>query len=697
MSFPHPLEQLGATEIRSARDVISQAHPGVLLRFRSIFLEEPAKATLTSFLAAEHGGVLSASTTRPPRLASVHYDTIQADKTHDYFESVVDLGLRKEISRRTFDCSKQPSITLDEFGSFNEACMESPLFQKAISKFTLPEGFVLEIDPWPYGGLDDGEPNIRYMQGLCFAKDTRNGNPNSNHYSYPIPLIPVMDFRKREIIRVDKLATGGTADGLAYDTASQNILDHTCPSEYVPELLDIKLRTDVRPLNVLQPEGPSFQVTNESLVEWQKWRFRVGFNPREGATIHDIHYDGRSIIYRLSMSEMTVPYADPRPPFHRKQAFDFGDGGAGRSANNLALGCDCLGVIKYLDSFNIDASGQPSVAKNVVCVHEQDNGIGWKHTNFHTGRAIVTRYRELVVQFVITLANYEYVFAYKFDQAGGITFETRATGIVSVVNIDPGKESPWGNVVSPGVLAQNHQHIFCLRIDPAINGYRNTVFREETLRMPMDIKTNPFGNGYRVITQPVATSGGFNACPNTNLVVKMSNTNVLNPISGHPVSYKFTPPATQLILADPRSTVAQRAQFAKHHVWVTAHRDGEFFAGGKFTNQSRSEQDGVSDAAARNDNILDSDVVVWSVFTLTHNPRVEDWPVMPIEKMEVHMRPSDFFDRNPALDVPGTKNPTSVLVDEKDDCYCAGGKVQRAPESHRQSSQDIPVKTSSKL
>ncbi|KKZ62943.1 primary-amine oxidase [[Emmonsia] crescens] len=694
MSFPHPLEQLRATEIHCARDVIIQANPGVLIQFRSIFLEEPAKATLTSFLAAEHGGTLSSSTPRPPRLASVHYDTVQTDKTHDYFESVVDIGLKKEISRQNFDCSNQPSFTLDEFGAFNEACMTSPLFQEAASQFKLPEGFVIEIDPWPYGGLDHGEPSVRYMQGLCFAKDTQKGDPNTNHYGYPIPLIPVMDFHKREIIRVDKLATGGTGDGLAYDTNSPNILDHTRPSEYVPELLDVKLRTDVKPLNVLQPEGPSFQVSNDSLVEWQKWRFRVGFNPREGATIHDVHYDGRSVLYRLSMSEMTVPYGDPRPPFHRKQAFDFGDGGAGRSANNLALGCDCLGVIKYLDGFNIDGSGQPSVAKNVVCVHEQDNGIGWKHTNFRTDRAVVTRYRELVVQFVITLANYEYVFAYKFDQAGGITFETRATGIVSVVNIDPGKTSPWGNVVSPGALAQNHQHIFCLRIDPAINGYRNTIFREESLPMPMDINTNPFGNGYQVVTQPIATSGGFDASPSTNLTVKMSNTNVLNPVSGRPVSYKFTPPATQLMLADPRSTVARRAQFAKHHVWVTTHRDGEFFAGGKFTNQSRKERDGVADAAARNDNTLDSDVVLWSVFALTHNPRVEDWPVMPIEKMEVHLRPADFFNRNPALDVPGTKNPTSVLVDGKDDCCSASGKVQRAPESHRQSSQDISVKGS---
>jgi primary-amine oxidase len=139
-----------------------------------------------------------------------------------------------------------------------------------------------------------------------------------------------------------------------------------------------------------------------------------------------------------------------------------------------------------------------SVAKNVVCLHEEDNGIGWKHTNYRTQRAVVARSRELVVQFIITLANYEYIFAYKLDQAGGITVETRATGIVSVVNIDSGKTSPWGNVVSSGALAQNHQHLFCIRIDPAIDGRSNSVVVEESLPMPISKDINPYGNGYEV-------------------------------------------------------------------------------------------------------------------------------------------------------------------------------------------------------
>ena len=79
--------------------------------------------------------------------------------------------------------------------------------------------------------------------------------------------------------------------------------------------------------------------------------------------------------------------------------------------------------------------GTAKRSPNVVCLHEQENGIGWKHTKWRTGRAVVIRPRELVIQFIITLANFEYIFAYKLDQAGGITVEIRATGIIRIVDI----------------------------------------------------------------------------------------------------------------------------------------------------------------------------------------------------------------------------------------------------------------------
>lgn len=192
-----------------------------------------------------------------------------------------------------------------EFDILLETCKSSPLFKDRVAKFTLPDGFDIIVEPWPYGGMDQPGGVRRYFQGLCFAIDRRSGNQDSNYYSYPLPIIPVMDFERREIIRIDELATGGGDDPLApMGQRTGGVIDHCAPAEYVPELLPGGVRKDLKPLSVIQPEGPSFSIKDESLVEWQKWRFRVSFNPREGAVLHDICYDGRKVLYRLSVSEM---------------------------------------------------------------------------------------------------------------------------------------------------------------------------------------------------------------------------------------------------------------------------------------------------------------------------------------------------------------------------------------------------------
>ncbi|TQV94604.1 copper amine oxidase 1 [Cordyceps javanica] len=669
---PHPLSALSADEVRQARDIILKLHPGSVVDFRVIYVLEPPKADVVRFLDAEHAGTLTPDTPRPPRLAQLKYDVIggDGDTPSLYHESVVDLVAGKRIVNQVIESKYQASLGIFEFDKVVKVVEESPEFQEKFKSINLPEGFELVLEPWPYGGPDDTDGESRLFQALCFGRDTRNGNPDSNFYAYPLPFIPIVDIRTLKVVRIDQPATGGHEDALAGITNKVDVLNHCSSAEYVPELLPNGVRKDVKPLTVLQPEGPSFAITDSNLVEWQKWRFRVTFNPREGAVLHDVRYDGRSVLYRLSMSDMTVPYADPRAPFHRKQAFDFGDGGLGNCVNNLTLGCDCLGVIKYFDGLLTNPDGSPEPSKNVICLHEQDNGINWKHTNWRTGRAVVTRRRELVIQYILTLANYEYVFAFILDQAAGITLEARATGIVSVVNIDEGKTAPWGNVVNPGAIAQNHQHIFCLRIDPAIDGHQNTVVQEESLPAAVDPKTNPNGNFYHVKSTVIKESAGLDLDPFNNRVFKIQNKTKKNPISGKPVGYKVSGPPSQLLLAAPGTIQSNRAHFARHHLWVTKHQDDELYAGGRWTLLSRNEVGGVRDAADRKDNVEDEDIVLWSVFGLTHNPRVEDWPVMPVEMIQVHITPSDFFTGNPALDVPSSADSGSKLTEGSSSASC---------------------------
>ena len=249
-------------------------------------------------------------------------------------------------------------------------------------------------------------------------------------------------------------------------------------------------------------------------------------------------------------------------------------------------------------------------------------------------------------------------------QNGNLELETRATGILSTSLIDPGKTSEWGNVVSPGVLAANHQHLFCLRVDPMIDGQLNSVIQEDSVSVPQSEHENPHGNAWRLVKTPFEKSGSADAAPFANRCFKIVNENKINSISQNPIGYKVVPQPCQLLLAAKDSVVRRRARFAEHHIWVTRYRDGDLWAGGKWTNQSLQEVDGVFDYASRKEDVRNQDVVLWHTFGMTHNPRVEDAPVMPCEITTISLRPADFFTKNPALDVPQStqKDNQSVLL-----------------------------------
>ena len=520
----------------------------------------------------------------------------------------------------------------------------------------------------------------RLFQVFLYMRDPLNSSEaDSNHYAFPLPISPVIECNEYRVIRIDVLPTGN-------DLTIKPIepYRHKPANEYIHETLT--LRQDLKPLHVIQPEGASFTITpvgeTGNIIAWQKWTFRVGYNQREGMVLYDVRYDSRPLFYRLSLSDMNIPYADPRHPYHKKAAFDLGDAGAGAMANNLKLGCDCLGNIHYLSAVMSDDKGSPTPLENCVCVHEQDAGIGWKHTNYRTGRAAVVRSRELVLQSIITVSNYEYILAFMFNQAGEIIYEVRATGVLSTQPIEHELDQvgvPFGTVVHPGVLATHHQHIFSLRVDPMLEGHSNRLVYDEAHPYPVDKEWNPHGTGYYVQETVVEKSAGLDLDYDANRTFKIQNASVHNPVNGKPVGYKIHVPPFQKMLAHPDSFHFKRAEFADHNIYVTTHQDRELYSGGWYTNQSRGGT-GVRAWADRKDNVKDEDIVVWVQFGINHVPRIEDFPVMPCEILKVSLKPVNFFDKNPALDVP----PSEQKVNQST-------LVNGDAETHHQGSVEMAV------
>ncbi len=171
------------------------------------------------------------------------------------------------------------------------------------------------------------------MQFLMYLKSPRCAHDGDNfHYSWPLPFVPVVDVITGKVVHTDWCFTGDSADGMVHTWKEGWAQANMEEREYMPHLqANFRPREGLKPLIVQQPEGPSFAVKGKS-VEWQGWKFRVAWTAREGLTLHDLRFKDRSVFHRLSMSEMTVPYGDPRPPLHRKQAFDVGDASCGFTA-----------------------------------------------------------------------------------------------------------------------------------------------------------------------------------------------------------------------------------------------------------------------------------------------------------------------------------------------------------------------------
>ncbi|GAM82038.1 hypothetical protein ANO11243_000170 [Dothideomycetidae sp. 11243] len=638
---PHIFAPLSGNEIKHAASLLASQWPASTdLYYRCITLEEPAKSEAVKYLEAEHSQAAKPSI---DRRALVVYNIAKTDKLH---EAIVNLSAGTVEKNVRLGPNVHASLSYEEVITMEKIVLEHPDVKAAVAKLQLPEGTVLVCDPWPYGsdGIDDDD---RLWQCFMYMRDPDHADdPDGNHYAIPLNISPVINGVTREVIRIDYSPTGKDNT-----TKEPGPWKRKPGNEYMPSYNE--LRTDVKPLQVIQPEGASFTVKEQgglNHIEWQKWSFKVGFNYREGMVLYDVRYDSRPLFYRVSLSDMNIPYADPRHPFHKKSAFDLGDVGAGSTANDLKLGCDCLGAIHYLSSNISDDKGEPLPMPNVVCIHEQDNGVLWKHTNYRTDKAAVTRNRELVVQSIVTLANYEYILAFQFNQAAELMYEARATGILSTQPIDEDVSVPWGTVVHPGVLATHHQHIFSLRVDPMIDGHSNRLTFDEAHPMPRD-DFNKHGNGYYTTETVVETSGGYDTDYNFNRTYKIQNSAVKNPINGKAVAYKIMAPPFQKIISHEDSFNYKRAEFSDRNIYAVKYRDNELFAGGKYTNQSRGGT-GVRNWAGRKENIVDDDLVVFVQFGINHIPRIEDFPVMPVEIIKVAFKPVNFFTKNPAIDVP---------------------------------------------
>lgn len=649
--LPHPFDPLTSVEIELAIAIVKRAHGEV--NFHVVSLQEPRKAQMTAWLAD------SQNTPRPARVAEV----VVIAAGGKVYEGLVDLDGPK-ITKWVQVHGAQPIITIEELSAVEHACRVDPkvIEQCGISGIPADEMHKVYCDPWTIGYDERFGSSVRLQQALMYYRP----DVDNCQYQYPLDFCPIWNATEKKIIAIDI-------------PKIRRPLRLNPPLEYHHLAIEKQggYRTDLKPINITQPEGVSFKMSGTGReIEWQNWKFHIGFNYREGLVFNNITFNDkgnvRPIFYRMSLAEMVVPYGNPEHPHQRKHAFDLGEYGAGYLTNSLALGCDCKGSIHYLDAFMPTQAGGVRKVKNAICIHEEDDGILFKHTDFRDDSTIVTRARKLIVQQIFTAANYEYAVQWVFHQDGTIQPDIKLTGILNTYVMHEGEDTHgWGTEVSKGVNAHNHQHLFCLRINPNIDGQNNSVHMVDAMASdaPVGSPENFYGNAFYAKRTKLETTAqamtDYNGA--TSRTWDMVNENVINSQSGKPVSYKIVSREVPGLLPKEGSLVWKRAGFARHAVHVTKYADDQLWPAGDHVPQTSGQPshgltEWIGDGA---ESISNTDVVLWHTFGITHFPAPEDFPVMPAEPITLLLRPRHFFTCNPVMDVPASYSITPSQVAAK--------------------------------
>ncbi|MBY3124310.1 primary-amine oxidase [Rhizobium laguerreae] len=638
VAVTHPLDPLSLDEIASAVAILKDRQTlAATFRFPITRLEEPTKADLAAYRLGD----------RLPRLAFILAIDISNGET---FEGIVDLTagtvsyIRLPLDELPYG---QPPIMLCEFETVEGTVKSDPRWIAAVKKRGITDEDIplIQIDPFSSGYFGrEFEKGKRIVRAVSYWRE----DVRDNGYAHPIEgVVAVVDLitnRVVDLVDDEKI--------IPVPRKKRNYGRETFPEP----------RPDLTPLHIVQPQGPSFTVDGWK-VEWQNWSFRVGLTPREGLVLHElgIKDEGRlrPVVFRASVTEMVVPYADPTANHYWKSAFDAGEYGLGRLANCLELGCDCLGHIHYFDVPAADDLGQPFIMKNAICMHEEDYGILWKHYEFRNGIFEVRRSRRLVISFFATVGNYDYGFYWYLYQDGTIQLEAKLTGIIQTAAVATGETYPWGGMVDDNLGGPTHQHFFNARLHMDVDGGDNTVTEHEFVPRPWG-EDNPYGNVFdtrsRVLKRELDSPALANG--ETGRYWKVSNPNIKNSIGNAP-GYKIVVMPSPVMLAQPDSTVAQRGGFAKKHIWVTAFDAREKYASGDYPNV-HAGGDGLPGYVKQNREIENADVVLWHSFGHTHVCKPEDFPIMPVEYAGFTLKPNGFFASNIAMDLPPEGNSQSV-------------------------------------
>ena len=628
---PHPLNALSADEIKQAVEIV-KASPDFKpnTRFTQIALAEPQKAKVWDF-------VLNGTAVDAPRQANI---TMLDGKF--VIEALVDLQDKKILHWEPIKYA-HGMVLLDDFMAVQKIVTGSQEYADALKKRGINDPSKVMTTPLTVGYFDgkDGLKQEDRLLKVVSYLDTGDGN----YWAHPIEnLVAVVDLIEKKIVKIEEGAIVPVPmQSRPYDGRDREPVAH-------------------KPLDITEPEGKNYTITG-NMIHWQNWDFHLSLDSRVGPVISTVTFNDngkkRQVMYEGSLGGMIVPYGDPDVGWYFKAYLDSGDYGMGTLTSPLVRGKDVPSNAVLLNQTIPDYTGAPMEIPRAIAIFERYAGPEYKHQEMNQPN-VSTERRELVVRWISTVGNYDYIFDWVFHENGTIGIDAGATGIEAVKGVmaktmhDPSAkdDTKYGTLIDHNIVGTTHQHIYNFRLDLDVDGTNNSL-----VAMDPEVKPNTAGgprtstlqiNQYNIDSEQQAAQK-FD--PGT--IRLLSNTSKENRM-GNPVSYQIIPyaggthPVATGAKFAPDEWIYHRLSFMDKQLWVTRYHPNEMYPEGKFPNRSAQDK-GLGQFSKDNESLDNQDDVVWMTTGTTHVARAEEWPIMPTEWVHTLLKPWNFFDETPSL------------------------------------------------
>lgn len=633
----HPLDPLSPKEIESVIKILKEEGKyKESLRFTEISVKLPDKKDVWDWAMNENKS--SSSFKRQAEFIALENKKV--------IEGVVDLSKNKLQSWETVE-GAQGMLIIEDFGTAQQAIESSEEYAKALKERGIDDVSKVVATPLTvgyFGGEDELKEDASLLKVVSYL-NTGDGN----YWAHPIEnLVAVVDLNKGEVIKVED-------DGVVPIPMQFNAYDGS----------DYEEKAEVKPLNMTEPEGKNYTITGNT-IKWQNWDFHIRLDSRVGPVLSTVTFDDqgekRKIMYEGSLGGMVVPYGDPDVGWYFKSYLDSGEYGMGNLTSPLMAG-DVPNNAQLLEATIADNAGNPYTIPNAIGIFERNAGPEYRHDEILVGNDASRERRELVVRWISTVGNYDYIFDWVFLQNGTIKIDVGASGLEAVKGVETNTmhdhtaeaDTKHGTLIDHHTVGTTHQHIYNFRLDLDVDGEKNS-FTEIDPKTAENTEGGPRKSVMITEEKTVETEAEATQKFDPSTIRILSNPNKENKV-GNPVSYQLMPfaggthPIAKGALFTEDDWLFKRVNFMDKQIWVTNYDPDERFPEGKYPNRSKTDT-GLGEFANEDVSIVNTDNVVWLTTGATHVARAEEWPMMPTEWVHAMLKPWNFFDRTPTLDLP---------------------------------------------